>query len=471
MADEQGRVLVVDDNRMSRQKLTIGLRQQGHRVEAVDGGAEALELLARDPAFDAVLLDIVMPGIDGYEVLARLKADPVLRDLPVIVVSALEEIESVVRCLELGAEDYLPKNFDPLILRARLASCRHRKQLRDLERRYLQQEMTLRQSERLATLGKLSAGMAHELNNPAAAAVRGATQIGEIFPALRRASLAMAGLGLSTPDREAIAALADDFTRRQGEHASLDPLARSDREAEVEAWLGDRDVPDPWTHAATFVDAGLTVASLDTWARRLDHGVIGPILAWLGHVGEVAARAAEIAEGAGRIAEIVRALKSYSYMDQAPVQSVDIHQGLDNTLIILRAKLKQGVAVHREYAPDLPEIEAYGGELNQVWTNIIDNAIDALGGRGTIVLRTARDGDWVSVTIADDGRGIPAALLPTIFDPFVTTKPPGQGTGLGLNITHNIVTNRHGGRISVESRPGATSFEVRLPMRLPTKED
>jgi len=167
--------------------------------------------------------------------------------------------------------------------------------------------------------------------------------------------------------------------------------------------------------------------------------------------------------GASRIAEIVKALKSYTYLDQAPTLSVDIHEGLDNTLVIMRSKLKPGVTVHREYAKDLPTIQAYGSELNQVWTNLIDNAIDAMNGQGEITLRTSFDDQWISVEVEDQGQGIPEHILPHIFDPFYTTKPVGQGTGLGLNISYNIIVHKHKGQIEVSSQPGKTIFIVRLP--------
>jgi len=173
----------------------------------------------------------------------------------------------------------------------------------------------------------------------------------------------------------------------------------------------------------------------------------------------------EISHGTQRISETVQALKAYAYLDQGPRQIVNVHDGLDNTLIILRSKLQEGVTVHRNYAPDLPLIDAFGSELNQVWTNLIDNSIDAMNGKGEIYLRTRRDGDWVVVEIEDNGPGIPPAIQTKIFDPFFTTKPPGQGTGMGLNISHNIIVQRHKGRIDLHSKAGQTRFEVRLPLQ------
>jgi signal transduction histidine kinase len=173
---------------------------------------------------------------------------------------------------------------------------------------------------------------------------------------------------------------------------------------------------------------------------------------------------AEIGQGTRRITEIVKALKSYTYLDQAPVQSVDIHEGLNDTLVMLRSKLKAGIQVRREYAQDLPRIEAFGSELNQVWTNIIDNAIGAMGGQGELALRTYRQDDWVIVEIKDTGPGIPQDIQAKIFDPFFTTKPPGKGTGLGLSISHNIIVQKHKGKIAVYSKPGETRFEIKLPL-------
>ena len=194
------------------------------------------------------------------------------------------------------------------------------------------------------------------------------------------------------------------------------------------------------------------------------------VIDWLNCTYMIYSLLEEVGQGAGRISEIVKALKSYSYLDQAPVQAVDLHEGLDNTLVVLRSKLKPGVTVHRDYASDLPHIEAYGSELNQVWTNLIDNAIDAMNGQGEVTLRTRHDDQWAIVEIEDNGPGIPEEILPKLFDPFSTTKPPGQGTGLGLNICHNIVVQKHKGRIDVHSQPGETRFEVRLPLHLSPDE-
>jgi signal transduction histidine kinase len=462
MPEEHGQILVVDDNRMNRLKLSISLEQQGHTVGLAEDGQQALDMLHTQP-FDVVLLDIVMPGMDGYQVLERIKGDPKLRDIPVIVISALDEIDSAVRCIEMGAEDYLPKSFNPVLLKARLSAGLRKKKLRDLESAYLQQELTLRQSEKLATLGKLSAGMAHELNNPAAAARRGAGQLHATFQHLHEAYRQLTALNLRQVQLEALASL-EAAAHEKAEHPpAIDPLARSDRERELEDWLDEQGVENGWEFAPSLVAVGCDRPRLGALLSDFTPAQFQAVAACLHNTYTAYSLLAEIDEGTGRISEIVKALKAYTYMDQAPMQNVDVHDGLESTLVIMQSKLKPGITVQRDYAPDLPRIEAYGSELNQVWTNLIDNAIDAMQGQGTLTLRTRYDDRWVIVEVEDTGSGIPEAIQPRIFDPFFTTKPPGQGQGLGLNIAHTIIAQKHRGRIEVDSRPGSTRFEVRLP--------
>jgi signal transduction histidine kinase len=468
MADEQGKILVVDDNRMNRIKLSRSLEQQGHTVGLAEDGQQALDMLQAE-AFDVVLLDIMMPGMDGYEVLERIKGSE-LRDIPVIVISALDEVDSAVRCIEIGAEDYLPKPFNPVLLRARLNASLQKKKLRDLEKAYLQQEVMLRQSEKLATLGKLSAGMAHELNNPAAAAQRGAAQLGAAVSDLQQTHLKLGELNLTAVQLQSLLTLDQLAQERARRPADMDSLTRSDREAQLESWLDEQGIEHGWEVAPALVNLGYERGELTTLVGGFSPSQFTAVIDWLNCTYTIYTLLDEIGQGAGRISEIVKALKAYTYLDQAPIQTVDVHDGLDSTLVILRGKLKTGITVHREYAPDLPHIQAYGSELNQVWTNIIDNAIDAMNGEGEITLRTRRDGQWVLVEIEDNGPGIPEPIQPNLFDPFFTTKPPGQGTGLGLNISHNIVVQKHKGRIDVYSQPGKTRFEVRLPLHLVSDE-
>jgi signal transduction histidine kinase len=469
MTGEQGKILVVDDNRLNRMKLALSLEQQGHTVGLAEDGYQALEALKSQP-YDLVLLDILMPGMDGYHALESIKSDPALKDIPVIVISALDEIDSAVRCIEKGAEDYLPKPFNPVLLKARLDASLQKKKLRDLEKSYLQQELMLRQSEKLATLGRLSAGMAHELNNPAAAAQRGARQLQARFASLQQAHLKLGALDLSPAQLATLLALESRAQQAAKASIELEPLIRSDREADLEAALLELGLQAAWEVAPTLVSLGFNRAELAALSDSFNPTQIPLVIDWLDNIHVIYSLLEEINQGTSRISELVKALKAYSYMDQAPTQAVNIHEGLDNTLIILRSKLKSAVTVHRQYAPGLPLIQAYGSELNQVWTNLIDNAVDALDGAGEITLHTCLDGEWVVVEISDTGPGIPEAIIPHIFDPFFTTKPPGQGTGLGLYICHNIIVQKHHGRIDVHSQPGDTRFEIHLPLNFSSNE-
>jgi signal transduction histidine kinase len=244
----------------------------------------------------------------------------------------------------------------------------------------------------------------------------------------------------------------------------LDPLTQSDREDELATWLEEHGIDEGWQVAPALVAAGLTADRLTPLVEQFPRDTFSNALGWIEAVLTLHTLADEVEESTRRISELVGAMKAYSYMDQAARQEVDLHQGIENTLTILGHKLKQGVRVTREFERSLPRICAYGSELNQVWTNLIDNAIDAMGGKGDLSIRTARDHDGVRVEIADNGPGIPRAIQDRIWEPFFTTKGVGEGTGLGLDIVRRIVTRRHGGDIRVHSQPGETRFEVWLPI-------
>ncbi len=342
-----------------------------------------------------------------------------------------------------------------------------RRKLRELEVAYLNQEMMLRQSEKLATLGTLAAGIAHELNNPAAATRRAAEQLRDSASRLEETGQRLRSLTLSDSAQEALRSLQERANARAGAPSDLDAVGRGDREAALEEWLDAQGVPDSWRLAAPLAGLGLDAAELSRLADILDGGVLPAALDWGASLFEVYTLMHEIGEGSARISEIVGALKSYTYLGQAPAQEVDLREGLDNTLVILRNKLKAGIVVRRDYGADVPKVPAYGSELNQVWTNLLDNAADAMGGRGEITIRTRRQEGWAVVEIEDNGPGIPPEIQPRIFDPFFTTKAPGQGTGLGLSTSHAIVTQKHRGEIRVESRPGRTRFTVKLPIETP----
>jgi signal transduction histidine kinase len=324
-------------------------------------------------------------------------------------------------------------------------------------------ERLLRQSERMATLGTLAAGVAHELNNPAAAVQRAAEHLQGGLGALQRAQIDLGSESLEAGLVERLAELDREARTRASSPDDLDPLTRSDLEYDVELWLEDRGMEDGADLAPALASLGYGPARLDELAHSLPKERLVPVVSWMSQTYPVYEVLEEIRHGAHRISEIVTALKNYSYVGQAPLQTVDVNDGIRHTLIILRNKLKQGVEVDLKLDPELGSIRAYGGELNQVWTNLIDNAVDAMEGHGHLVLRTAKEEDGIRVEVEDNGPGIPEAIQGRIFDPFFTTKEPGQGTGLGLNTTYNTVVKKHGGHIELRSRPGRTLFIIQLP--------
>ncbi len=467
--DEQPKILIVDDEPFNVDYLEQELEDLGYDTVSAANGREALEQ-ATSEAPDVVLLDVLMPEMDGLQALQHLKTDVATRDIPVIIVSALMDINSVVRGIELGAEDYLPKPFNLTLLKARLATSLQKKKLRDLERSYLQQEIMLRQSEKLATMGRLSAGMAHELNNPAAAGQRGAGQLQAAVSQVQQTHYDLHRFTLSNEQLALLPSLEQRAQERARHPLDLDALSRSDCEAEIETWLADQGIQNAWELAPNLVDLGYDSDGLATLLEDFTPEQIPALIAWLSGNYTIYSLLAQISQGLKSITSIVGALKSYAYLDQAPIQAVDVNEDLDNTLVILRNRLEKGTTVRREYGQDLPRIEAYGSELNQVWTNLIDNALDAVSGQGQITLRTYQEGSWIVVEVVDNGPGIPEDIQARVFDPFFTTKPPGQGIGLGLNISHNIVVQKHKGKIWLNSVPGRTCFSVHLPIHIRTTQ-
>jgi signal transduction histidine kinase len=320
------------------------------------------------------------------------------------------------------------------------------------------------QRERLLALGKLTAGLTHELNNPAAAAARATAALRDRFAGMRH-KLAMLSEGKIDGEMlRALTGLQEEFVARIGGARELSALERSDLEDGLVEWLDDHEVGRSWELAEVFVAAGLGAGDLDRVADAVAPSFLEPALRWLAYTVETETLLVEIGDSTSRISSLVDAAKQYSQMDRTPHQPTDLRAGLDATLVMLGGKIGPGVTVVKEYDPDLPKVPAYAGELNQVWTNLIVNALDALAGEGTLTVRTARDGGCALVEIADTGPGIPEELRPRVFEPFFTTKPVGQGTGLGLDVSWRIVVKRHGGDLRVTSTPGDTRFQVLLPL-------
>jgi signal transduction histidine kinase len=325
------------------------------------------------------------------------------------------------------------------------------------------------QRERLLALGSLSAGLTHELNNPAAAAARATGALRDRLGTLRDR---LAGIAAGPHDGTMLA----ELLRLQGEAAqqaasapALSPLETSDREDELSDWLDEHDVTNGWELAPTFVQAGISSQWLEGAVQSLHQAADGDCdvpaaLRWLGDSMDTELLLSEIADSVTRISTLVGAARQYSQLDRAPYQMSDVHELLDSTLVMLGGKIGPGVTVVRHYDRSLPRLPGYPAELNQVWTNLVDNAVAAMNGTGTLTISTSADEDRALVEIADTGPGIPADLQERIFEPFFTTKPVGQGTGLGLDISWRIVVTRHHGDLRVQSAPGDTRFRVWLPL-------
>jgi signal transduction histidine kinase len=320
------------------------------------------------------------------------------------------------------------------------------------------------QRERLLALGKLTAGLTHELNNPAAAAASATASLRDRFAGMRHKLALLADGRIDGSVLRALTELQETFVAGIDGARDLPALERSDREDALGDWLDDHEVGQPWELAAVFVPAGLGPEDLDKVAGAVAAGDLEPALRWLSYTVETEMLLREIQESTARISGLVDAAKQYSQLDRTPHQDTDVAAGLDATLIMLSAKIGPGITVVKDYARDLPLVPAYAAELNQVWTNLIHNALDAMAGSGTLTLRTAVEGDCALVEVADTGPGIPEELRKRVFEPFFTTKPVGEGTGLGLDVSWRIVANRHGGDLRVASRPGDTRFQVRLPL-------
>jgi signal transduction histidine kinase len=322
--------------------------------------------------------------------------------------------------------------------------------------------------QRLSALGSLTAGLMHELNNPAAAAVRATGALRQRVAGMRHKLGMLADGRIDPAQLVKLTDLQEQIIEKAAKAKPLTALEASDREDALGDWMDEHDVSGGWDLAPVFAQGGLDVDCLHDIAESVGPELLDGAMHWIGYALETEQLMSDIEDATDRISTLVTAAKAYSQMDRAAYQWIDVHAGLESTLVMLGHKLGKGeITVVKEYDHDLPKIPAHAGELNQVWTNLIDNAVQAMDGRGTLTLRTSRDGDRVLVEVCDTGPGIPPELRKRVFEPFFTTKPVGQGTGLGLDISYRIVVNRHGGDLRLISEPGDTRFQARLPLKEP----
>jgi signal transduction histidine kinase len=324
--------------------------------------------------------------------------------------------------------------------------------------------------QRLSSLGSLTAGLMHELNNPAAATVRAAAALRQRVAGMRHKLGLLAGGKIDPAEMKTLIGLQEAVIERAAKAPKLTAIEASDREDEVTDWLDAHGVTGGWQLAPVLVQAGIDRDRLTEIAGCVDQDLLEQSLYWLGYALETEQLMTEIEDASARISTLVSAAKQYSQLDRASHQWIDVHDGLDSTLVMLSHKIGSGVQVVKEYDRTLPQIPAHPAELNQVWTNLIDNAAQAMDHNGTLTVRTSRDHEMVQVEICDTGPGVPKELRRRVFEPFFTTKPVGEGTGLGLDISYRIVVNRHGGDLTLTSQPGDTRFLVRLPVTEPASQ-
>jgi signal transduction histidine kinase len=400
--------------------------------------------IVRDYDKQTILMAVLKPGAYTGEI-------TLLLDMPWI---ATVRVVKAVRLFRLNQDDFWRMlSMCRSVARAIFQSAASK--MRNLEG-YSQQR------EKLASLGTMAAGLAHELNNPASAAHRAAAHLREASDK-GQCLLYELSKDLKHDQWHDLAFASQEAAERLARAPTLDHIERSDRAEKMAAWLEARGVAIPWELAPTFVSADVNIPWLEELAGKLPKESQADALAWLESRLNLKLLLSQIEQGTGRVAELVKAMKSYSHMGESAMREVDIHEGLESTLLMLGHKLKN-VTLQRAFDRSIPRLMAYGSELNQVWTNLIDNAIDAVNGAGKICIGTCQEDDQLVVEIVDNGSGIPPEVQSHLFEPFFTTKAVGAGTGLGLIISNRIVADRHGGEIEFESKPGETRFKVRLPL-------
>ncbi len=466
-----------DHEFLSQVSLFSGMSHEDlHAIESVmeEINLQPGEVLFRegDPGDNAYIIKQgeleILTESNGREVLLSLRTDNAVIGEMALVQSSPRT--ATVRARSKSKLFAIKKdNFDNMLLNSPSAM---QAVLKMMLARYDNSRIALQQSEKMAQLGTLTAGVAHELNNPAASVKRNAAHLLDSIKGLDDAYALICQLNFDEKQWQTLDELSDKAFESAFSPPVLDSLTRSDREDQIETWLSSHQVEETWMIAPNLVNLNFNQEELAALADEFPAEKLPCLIDWLNATYTAYSLLNELSLGAERISTIVKSLKDYSFLDQAPVQSVDVCEGLDNTLTMLHYKLKSAsVEVVRDYAPDLPSIMAYGSELNQVWTNIIDNAIYALKDQPEpkIQIRARKESVWVVVEIEDNGSGIPKEVLPKIFDAFYTTKGPGKGTGLGLNISYSIVVQKHRGDVKVHSQPGKTVFEVWLPINFESK--
>ncbi len=463
-------VLMVDDEPENLLALEAILYSLGQNLVKAHSGVEALRCLLNQD-FALILLDIRMPDMDGFETAKLIRERERSRYTPIIFLTAFNISDNLMfKDHSLGAVDYLIKPFSPEILKSKVTLFVDLfKKTEEVKRQAAQLktqefQMLCQQHEKLIALGKLAAGLAHELNNPASAARRCAGHLCQKVQVLQALALKYIEQHFTPTQLDRILQLKRVDIKHAVTFQHLDSLAQIDLEDELTDWLESQGIVDGWKLAPTLIAGGLNTLALEAISSQVATNTLGDVLAWLEATLAVTSVLKVLEQSTDRIFEIVNAIKAYSYMDRDPLQDVDLHEGLDNTLTILSYKIKsRRITVIREYDQNLPCIPAYGSALNQVWTNLIDNAIDAVGEGGKVWVCTSKEKDYIIVEIADNGPGIPPEIQSRIFEPFFTTKEVGAGTGLGLEIAYRIIVGQHNGDIRCFSKPGDTRFQVRLP--------